>query len=72
MREHAYGLATQNFHEWLVEQGIALGVNVLMLAPALAALYALIRRASRAWWAWGGALAVCFFAFSVLIAPVYV
>jgi STE24 endopeptidase len=72
VREHAYGLATQNFHEWLVEQGIALGVNVLMLAPALAALYALIRRASRAWWAWGGALAVCFFAFSVLIAPVYV
>ncbi|MBM4384671.1 MAG: hypothetical protein FJ091_15060 [Deltaproteobacteria bacterium] len=55
VREHEYGLATQGFGAWLAEQGIALGVDVVMLAPAIAALCALIRRAGRAWWAWAGA-----------------
>jgi STE24 endopeptidase len=72
VREHEYGLATQGFGEWIAEHGIALGVNVAMLSPAIAALYALIRRAGRAWWAWAGAMSVAFLAFGLLIAPVFI
>lgn len=72
VREHQYGLATQRFGAWLAEWALSLGVDVVLLAPAIAALYALIRRAGRAWWAWGGVLAVAFLAFVVAISPVYV
>lgn len=72
VREHEYGLATQGFGEWIAEQGIALGVNVVMFAPVIAALYALIRRAGRAWWAWTGAASVGLLAFGLMIGPVVV
>ncbi len=72
VREHQYGLATQDFGAWLGEWAISLGVDVALLVPAIAAFYALIRRAGRAWWAWGGALAIALLAFVVAISPVYV
>lgn len=72
VREHQYGFATQRFGAWLAEAGVSLGVNVVLLSPALALFYALIRRAGRVWWAWGGALAIALAAFAIAIAPVYI
>ena len=72
VREHQYGLATQNFAQWISEQGIALGVNLVLLGFAITGLYAVIRRAGRTWWAWAGALSILFAAFAVAIAPVFI
>ena len=71
-REHQYGLATQNFAEWIGEAGINLGVNLALLGLGIALLYAVIRRAGRAWWAWAGAGFIVFAAFAVAIAPVFI
>jgi STE24 endopeptidase len=51
-------------------KGAAAMLALILLA--IAAFYALIRRAGRAWWKWGGALAVALLAFVVAISPVYV
>ncbi len=72
VREHRYELATQSFGEWIVEAGISLAVSVALFAPAFALFYGLIRRAGRAWWAWGSALAIALVAFALLIQPVYI
>jgi STE24 endopeptidase len=72
VREHQYGLATQDFAQWIGEAGINLGVNLALLGLAIAGLYAVIRRAGRAWWAWAGAGFIVFAAFAVAIAPVFI
>ncbi len=72
VREHAYGLATQGYGAWLGDQAKALAVSMVLAAPAIAAIYAAVRRAGRAWWAWAGALTVVFVLFGAMIAPVYI
>src|SRR5216117_3739489 len=52
-REHAYGLATQNFGQWFQEQLIALLVQVITTGLVLVGLYFVFRRAPRTWWIWG-------------------
>jgi STE24 endopeptidase len=71
-REHQYGLATQNFGEWFGEYLIALGVELVIGAPVIALLYAAVRRAGAAWWAWAGAITVALLLFVSLIAPVFI
>lgn len=72
VREHAYGLATQGYGAWLGDGLIALGVSIVLGAPAIAGLYAAVRRAGRAWWAWAGGLTLLFVLFGAMIAPVYI
>jgi STE24 endopeptidase len=72
LRERDYGLATQTFGAWLGDQGKALGLGLVLGALFIVALYGVLRRAPRAWWIWGAALAVVFLAFVALIAPVYI
>jgi STE24 endopeptidase len=72
LRERQYGLSTQSFAAWAREDTVALGVSVALLSPALAAFYAIVRRAGSRWWAWSGALAVAFLAFNVAIGPVFI
>ena len=45
VREHAYGMATQTFLAWFGEQLIELAVDSVLMAIAVGALYAVIRRA---------------------------
>lgn len=71
-REHAYGLATQTFMPWFLEQLLALAVNVVVSALLLVALYAVFRRAPKTWWAWGTALTILFFAIGQILFPVFV
>ena len=49
-REHAYGLATQNFAAWFREQLIGLGVEAVLFSILLIVLYAVFRRAPKTWW----------------------
>jgi len=71
-REHAYGMSNQTLGGFLGDWGKGLAVGVLLGAPALAAIYAVIRRTPRTWWAWGTAVATLFLVFGVLIGPVFI
>jgi STE24 endopeptidase len=71
-REHQYGLATQDFGAWFVEQMKELGLGVVGLPLLLIALYAVFRRAPKTWWLWGTAVVVLFQVLAILIAPLYI
>ncbi|MEP6777829.1 MAG: M48 family metallopeptidase [Chthoniobacterales bacterium] len=71
-REHAYGLATQNFPQWFGEQLKGLLVQLIIMPLLLIALYAVFRRASRTWWLWGTVVAVFFMMAAMMLAPVYI
>jgi STE24 endopeptidase len=71
-REHKYGLATQTFGAWLMDQGKGLMVGLILGALALAVLYIALRRAPRTWWAWWAAVSVVFLIVGVTIAPVFI
>jgi STE24 endopeptidase len=71
-REHAYGLATQNFLGWFGESLLGLGLSLLFGAPILAIIYAAVRRAGKSWWAWTGAISFVFIIFFSMIAPVFI
>ena len=71
-REHKYGLSNLTFGAWLWEGMIGLAVSLVLGSLGLVLLYAVLRRAKRTWWIWGAAVAVVFFAFTALIAPVFI
>lgn len=72
VREHQYGLATQSFGAWFAEQGVALGVMLVVGSLFVLALYGVIRRAPRRWWIGGAIVALGFLAVAVAIGPVYI
>jgi STE24 endopeptidase len=71
-REHAYGLATQNFAQWFLEQMIGLIVSLIVISLLLVGLYAVFRRAPRTWWIWGTIVAVIFNMVGIMLSPVYI
>jgi STE24 endopeptidase len=72
VREHQYGLATQDFGGWLGDQAKGLMVGLILMPLFLVLLYWILRLAPRAWWILGSVLALVFLAFVVLIWPVYI
>jgi STE24 endopeptidase len=72
VREHQYGMATQTFVPWLVDQLVMLGAQTVAFALALAVLYAVIRRAGERWWVWGAVATMGLMVFAVMIAPVWI
>lgn len=71
-REHQYGLATQNFAEWMRDQVVGLAVGLVLVPVLLVILYGVFRRAPQTWWLWGSGVALAFLTFLILIAPVYI
>ncbi len=71
-REHQYGLATQTFGAWLVDEAKGLAVEMLLSGLAIAALYAVFRRAPRTWWLWGTVVGILLVVAAMLIVPVFV
>ena len=49
-REHAYGLATQNFGQWFREQPVEYSSKPLRHQRSARGSYAVFRRAPRTWW----------------------
>ncbi len=72
VREHQYGLSTQNLEQWLGDQAKGLLVGLVLGTLALVIIYAVIRRATRTWWLWGAGVAIAFVVFVATIAPVYI
>ncbi|HEV2721034.1 MAG TPA: M48 family metallopeptidase [Thermoanaerobaculia bacterium] len=71
-REHKYGLATQTFGPWMLDQ-----LKILMLALVGGAilttlLFGVVRRLPRTWWLWGAVVAFAFAVFVQMIVPVYI
>ena len=71
-REHAYGLANQNFGAWFGEQLIDIVLEVILSGLLIMALYGVFRRAHRTWWLWGSALGFFFLALQMAISPVFI
>ncbi len=72
VREHAYGLSNQTLGAFLGDWGKGLGVSLLLAGPAIAAIYAVVRRAPRTWWLWGTGVTVVFMMFVMAIGPVWI
>ncbi|MCK9684956.1 M48 family metallopeptidase [Scleromatobacter humisilvae] len=71
-REHQYGMATQTFVPWLVDQLVMLAAQTAAFALALAVLYAVIRRTGERWWIWGTVATMAMLVFVVMIGPVWI
>ena len=71
-REHAYGMATQNFGAWFGEQLINLALAMVMTALAVAVLYAVLRRAGARWWWWGSLTTLVLLVLLFVVSPVYI
>lgn len=72
VREHRYGLSTQNFPQWFGDQFKALIIGLILGTIALVIVYAVIRRANRTWWLWGSLVVIVFAVMVSTIAPVYI
>ena len=71
-RERRYGLATQTFGPWMVEQFEMLLVNMVIGGIAMMVLFGVVRRVPRTWWLWGAVVSMCFLVFLVMFGPVFV
>jgi STE24 endopeptidase len=71
-REHKYGLATQTFGPWTLDQIKLLLVNVVLGAILIPLLFGVVRRLPHTWWIWGAVVTTGFLIFVVLIGPVYI
>ena len=70
-REHRYGMSNQTLLGWLTDQFKQLVLSLIMVPPALAVLYAVVRKSARNWWLWGALVSLVLLAFSILISPTY-
>jgi STE24 endopeptidase len=71
-REHAYGLSNLTLGGWLGEDAKGLAVGLVMGALAMVVLYAIVRRAKRTWWIWGGVAAIGLLGLQLAIFPVFI
>ena len=72
VREHAYGMANQNFGQWIGEQIKFVVVNLIVTSLLLVGLYAVFRRAPRTWWVWGTVVSIIFTVLGIMLSPVYI
>ncbi|HQX34705.1 MAG TPA: M48 family metallopeptidase, partial [Dokdonella sp.] len=70
-REHAYGLATQGFGDWTIDQLKGLLISLIIMPPVIALLYAAVRKTAERWWIWATGGAFVLMLFFMMIAPVF-
>jgi STE24 endopeptidase len=72
VREHDYGLATQQFGGWFTEQLEGLGLEAVLGGISIAILYGVLRRAPRTWWLWGAVVTIVLLAIMMTLGPVFI
>jgi STE24 endopeptidase len=72
IRERQYGLATQTFGPWVVDQVKGLLLGVVLGGIAAMILFGVVRRVHRTWWIWGALVSECFLILFVMIVPVFI
>lgn len=70
--EHQFDLSNQTLGAWIVDSLKSQAIGFVILVLVVAALYGLIRRYPRSWWAWFGVGAVPFAVFFIVIAPIVI
>ncbi len=71
-REKQYGLTEQPLTGWLTEAVMSAGISTAFMSPLLVALYFIIRRTGRAWWAWGAGLTAAAVVVMLVISPILI
>ncbi|MBB3873246.1 M48 family metallopeptidase [Brevundimonas mediterranea] len=71
-REKQYGLTSQALGGWLGEAAIGAAISVVVTSLLLVAIYALIRRARRFWWAWASGVTAAFIVIGLVISPLVI
>ncbi len=72
VREHKYGLATQTFGPWMLDQLKVLLISIVLGAIITMLLFGVVRRLPRTWWLWGALVTFFFLIVVILIGPVYI
>lgn len=72
VREHEFGLATQNFGEWFNEYLMGAGIGLALGSVFVAILYLIIRAAKTTWWLWGTGATLVLLVVMIMLAPVYI
>ncbi len=72
VREKQYDLMNQTFGAWLFDLTKDVGINFLIVPLIVMAIYAVIRRFPRNWWVAATGVIAAFFAFGMLLGPVYI
>lgn len=70
--ERKFGLGTQAFGGWFVEQMQGLGIGLVTFSLFIAFLYLIIRLSPQRWWMWGSGLVISFLALMMLAGPVFI
>jgi STE24 endopeptidase len=70
-REHKYGMATQTFGPWMVDQLKGLAIGVVLGGILVMLLFGVARRFPRGWPVLGAAVSYAFMIFVIFIAPVF-
>jgi len=70
-REHQYGMSNQTLFAWLTDRFKQLMISLILVPPALAVLYAVVRKSARNWWLWGAVVAMVLLTFQIVISPTY-
>lgn len=71
-REKQYGLTSQALGGWLGEAVIGAAISVVATSLLLVAIYTLIRRARRFWWAWAAGVTAAFIVIGLVLAPLLI
>jgi STE24 endopeptidase len=71
-REKSYGLTSQALGGWFGEWALMAAISLVVTTLLVAGLYALMRRAPRTWWIWGGGVVGLFFMVVMVLAPVFI
>ncbi|MBW8876192.1 MAG: M48 family metallopeptidase [Acidobacteria bacterium] len=72
VREHQYGMATQDFPAWLLDQLKMLALGLVLGGLALTLLYAVLRWKTRTWWVWGAVVSVLIGVALIALGPVFI
>lgn len=71
-REKQYGLTSQALGGWLGEAVIGAAISVVATSLLLVAIYALIQRARRFWWAWAAGVTAAFIVIGLVVSPLVI
>jgi STE24 endopeptidase len=71
-RELQYGRTRQPLGDWLGQQALGTMIGALLGGLFMIGLYALIRRAGRWWWAWGGGFVALAISAMLIISPLFI
>ena len=72
LREREYGLLTQTFSEWFVDQLKGAGLGLVIGSVFIAIIYSIIRAAKSTWWIWGSVVSVAFLVVMSMLYPVFI